>query len=477
MRNYFRNYPHNFKYVAVAQGLFCMGFFSLKSLFVLYALRRFNISQAEIFPLNAMFMALCYATSFLGGFIADNIISPRQTLICGGILTTIGMGLFCVSHLEFLYAAMAFISLGTGLFKPNFSTAISLMFDDPANELKKAAFSKLYVAMNVGSLIGILVISVLDMQNIWYYNLVFVAISFILSAAAFYKMPCELRLSYTKIKPGHPTNHKLGMAIIIATLVIIYAIFKNIESSDYIMSIIMMITIIWYLYILYVSNKSERYNLLKLFFYYGLFIISCALFEQVSSSLMIFINTQVDRQFFGITLPSSLFMATNPTLILVFSILLPYITKLNYKKYCTTNLAKFVIGYGFLCLSFGILALRDQYFHQESTSFIWILASFSLQTVAEWSIVPVGFAIAANYAPARYLGLLISFWLTGIAYGHLLAGKLANWSVESSDGKISRNYGQFFTDLMLLSGTVFIMLLLIQFGLMLIKQRRTLSSH
>src|SRR5690242_18084443 len=83
-----------FNSIYLTQPLFNACFYGLKSIFVLYVIYQFSLVKGEAISLYATFMSLCYATSLLGGYIADKWMGVKDTVTLGGVLTV--LGLFCI---------------------------------------------------------------------------------------------------------------------------------------------------------------------------------------------------------------------------------------------------------------------------------------------------------------------------------------------------------------------------------------------
>src|SRR5215207_3135917 len=67
------------------------------------------------------YLALVYFTPFLGGILADRLLGYRITVVMGCIGMAIGHVLLAFPTEGMLYAALASLIIGNGLFKPNIS--------------------------------------------------------------------------------------------------------------------------------------------------------------------------------------------------------------------------------------------------------------------------------------------------------------------------------------------------------------------
>jgi proton-dependent oligopeptide transporter, POT family len=78
--NFFKRYPAGFSGLFLTQVFYICSFYGLKSIFVLYAISQFSFSEKEAVSLYAAFMALSYACSLIGGWIADKSLGIKHTL-------------------------------------------------------------------------------------------------------------------------------------------------------------------------------------------------------------------------------------------------------------------------------------------------------------------------------------------------------------------------------------------------------------
>jgi proton-dependent oligopeptide transporter, POT family len=102
------------------------------------------------------FMAACYLTPLLGGFLADRVLGRYKTIlyfsgpyvlghiILGGWETRTG-----------LFISLGLLALGSGSIKPNTSTLMGQMYEEQKKgALLSEAFSYFYAAINIGSAIA-----------------------------------------------------------------------------------------------------------------------------------------------------------------------------------------------------------------------------------------------------------------------------------------------------------------------------------
>ncbi len=100
------------------------------------------------------FIALVFLTPFLGGLLADRLLGLRLSISIGGILMGLGyIGLSIKGETAF-YISLLFIIVGNGFFKPNISTLLGNVYNDPKYiNLKSTGYNIFYLGINIGAFI------------------------------------------------------------------------------------------------------------------------------------------------------------------------------------------------------------------------------------------------------------------------------------------------------------------------------------
>ncbi|OJX03713.1 MAG: hypothetical protein BGO76_00105 [Caedibacter sp. 38-128] len=459
----FTQYPSGFTPLFITQVLFNFGFYGFKALFLLYAIDSLALKEQEAITFFSAFMSLSYATSLIGGTLADKITGSRNTLLIGGGFCCIAVLLLIILPKTSVYVAMSLLSVGLGCYKPNFSTMLSRLFENNQDPLKDSAFTTLYIAMNIGSFLGPLVSSFISVTYGWQFGLMIILISFISGTLLFFKRS-QLPMSFIKKTKNLAILKSLFILILIACL--IYYLFKYKVYFHGLMGIIVSLSIALFIILFFKATPLERKNLLKAIYYIILFALFCALYEQCGSSLLLFFERFIDRQIFNLTIPPSSLLSINPILVLMLGIIIPFVTnKFFLKNIELEGFTKFSIGFFLTSLSFGLLCLAAFQGHIP-ISILWMLSAILFQTIGEFFIVPVGFSNISKLVPQKYIGFMMGLWLMAISYGHYLAGLMANYLLNTNDGKFVNtleSFSQFFMKLSILPLIVSIFLIFLTF--------------
>lgn len=440
--------PIDFKPIYIAQVLFNISFYGIRSIFILYAVNSLLLDDAQAFRFFSTFMTLCYGTSLIGGYMADKGLGVKNTIIAGGILSSLGFLCILLPIPDFLFLGLALSSLGSGYFKPNLLTAAGLLFKDPKDPQKGRVYSILYMVMNLGALVAPLVCGFVGKTYGWHYGIMVIAFIFSVSTYFVYKT-MRFHPSYKEERLIPKWQIFWGNLALIALL---YSLFKYQGSFHSLMGAITCGSILCLGRIFYDCNPQEKKDLSTVMAYVLLFAFFCALFEQEATSLMLFFERAVDRQVGGFIIPPSFFLSLGSFFVLVCNPLLLFISSrwLEAKK----PMNGFVkVGCGFLCVgcSFGILTLGIK-INVLPIPLAWIVGALFVQTIGELWVAPVSFTKISQHAPPRFKSTLMAFWSMAIAYGHYFSGVIAQFSLSGNIlfEHALEGYGTFFTHLALL---------------------------
>ena len=103
----------------------------------------------------------------IGGWLADNYLGQRKSIIAGGTLMAAGQFMLGTPHAWipgqealFFYVGLGLLIAGNGLFKPNISTMVGDLYGE-GDHRRDGAFTIFYMGINVGAFLsGIVVGSV-----------------------------------------------------------------------------------------------------------------------------------------------------------------------------------------------------------------------------------------------------------------------------------------------------------------------------
>ena len=111
-------------------------YYGMRALLVLYLTAQFlngglGFSAQSASLVYGVFTGLVYFTPLIGGYIADNYIGQRRSIVIGSLLMIAGhLSLASVQALPALYTGLTLLILGNGMFKPNISVMVGGLYPD-----------------------------------------------------------------------------------------------------------------------------------------------------------------------------------------------------------------------------------------------------------------------------------------------------------------------------------------------------------
>jgi len=136
-------------------------FYGMRALLVLFLVSALGIGgwdwpRENALALYGTYLALLYLTPIIGGTLADKYLGNRKAIIIGAIIMTLGHASMAIeSNPFFLYLGLGLLVIGTGFFKPNMSSFISILYKDHP-EKKDGAYTIFYMGVNAGAFLGIM---------------------------------------------------------------------------------------------------------------------------------------------------------------------------------------------------------------------------------------------------------------------------------------------------------------------------------
>ena len=136
-------------------------FYGMRALLVLFLVSALGIGgwdwpRENALALYGTYLALLYLTPIIGGTLADKYLGNRKAIIIGAVVMTLGHASMAIeSNPFFLYTGLALLIIGTGFFKPNMTSFISVLYKDFPDK-KDGAYTIFYMGVNAGAFLGIM---------------------------------------------------------------------------------------------------------------------------------------------------------------------------------------------------------------------------------------------------------------------------------------------------------------------------------
>ena len=154
----FKGQPKGLFALALANTGERFGYYTMLAILTLLMQARFGWSEAAAGQVYAIFLAGVYFMPLLGGIIADKIgygkcvVLGIAVMFLGYLSLSVPSGNGAGAKV-LMFAGLALVAMGTGLFKGNLQVLVGNLYDDPKYAAKRdSAFSLFYMAINIGAM-------------------------------------------------------------------------------------------------------------------------------------------------------------------------------------------------------------------------------------------------------------------------------------------------------------------------------------
>ncbi|MCR9937052.1 MULTISPECIES: peptide MFS transporter [Vibrio diabolicus subgroup] len=351
-------------------------------------------STKDALDLYGIYTGLVYITPLIGGYLADNYLGQRRSILLGGALMAIGQFTLAlpadalgIGSLHSFYLGLGLLITGNGLFKPNISTMVGDLYKEGDNR-RDGAFTIFYMGINLGALLAGVVSGSVTTSYGWKAGFVAAGVGMIISLV----MQMVLAQSWLG-DIGREPAAKRDLSN------------KNSTTKQ--------------------PLTKEEVNRLKVILVMSLFtIVFWAGFEQAGGLMNIYTQQYTDRMIGGFEVPAAWFQSLNPFFIITLAPVLAVLWVKLGKREPTSPVkfatALFFLAIGFLCMVGAVLEQGGD--TTVKTSMLWLVGAFFFHTLGELCLSPIGLSLVTKLAPLRLASLMMGAWFGCNAIANYVAG-------------------------------------------------------
>ncbi|AIW13371.1 peptide MFS transporter [Vibrio tubiashii] len=355
-------------------------------------------STKDALDLYGIYTGLVYITPMIGGWLADNYLGQRRSILMGGALMAIGQFTLALpaemvgmSAVHSFYLGLALLIAGNGLFKPNISTMVGDLYEEGDNR-RDGAFTIFYMGINLGALIAGVVSGSVTNEFGWKAGFVVAGIGMVISLI--------MQMTMAKSWLGE-----------IGTVPAAARDLENKKSAQK------------------QPLTKQEVDRLKVILVMGLFVIVFwAGFEQAGGLMNIYTQQYTDRMIGSFEVPAAWFQSLNPFFIITLAPLLAaFWVKLGKKEPNSPvkfALALFFLALGFLCMVGAVMEQGGD--TAVKTSMLWLVGAFFFHTLGELCLSPIGLSLVTKLAPLRLASLMMGAWFGFNAIANYVAGLIGS---------------------------------------------------
>ncbi len=387
---------------------------------------------AKAYAFMGVSQATGYLMPILGGYMADQVLGLRRSILLGSILLVFSYLLIMLSgmsiavHGDTLFlAAYALTPAAGSLLMGTASAMVSRVYHDEDVKVK-VAMTYYYMAINVGALLATLIAPSLLESS--YGPLSVLALTFVGKAIAAVNFASHYSI-YDSVVWGKDTQPLSGrsIAFVILYLMVIYGFtlfaFSHIFWASIIISIGCVMGMLWFVFKTFLLKGIAKTKQLIAVLLIIEAIIFFIVYNQMNTTLVLFAQHNSDTSLLGFHFSPAHYQLLNPLLIIILGMYLPKF----YQKF-----PRFSIPYqfasGVVLASFALLLLGCAPAGQDGmVSGVYIALTYVLITLAELWVSAIGLSMIGLYCDIHILGFAMGAWYLASSLSNIFSGHLAHW--------------------------------------------------
>ncbi|MEW5818552.1 MAG: oligopeptide:H+ symporter [Cyanobacteriota bacterium] len=422
------NHPKPFYLIWFIELWERFGFYGMQAILVLYLVKELGFNDDQAYNTFGAFAAILYALTILGGYVGDNVLGTKRTIVVGAITLFLGYLMLSIGNQHTIYHGLGVICVGNGLFKANPSSLLSKLYE-PNDPRIDGAFTLYYMSINIGSFVSIAATPFVAHHYGW--NIAF-SVSAIGLMLGIINYLCLMHWAKdVGSAPDFKPLEKIKLLYIIFGSILVAVIsswlLQNLNMAHSLLALTAIVVIIIYIKEVLVLKGQDRANLIACLILIIQAIFFFTLYQQMPTSINFFTVRNVTTTIFGFQIAPASFQALNPLWIIIASPILAHIYHSLAKKDKDFSMpAKFAFGM-FLC-SFGFLILYLSSHFATSQGMVapyWLVISYGFQSVGELLVSGLGCAMVARLCPQRLMGFMMGVWFMSTAAAMVLGGYVA----------------------------------------------------
>jgi POT family proton-dependent oligopeptide transporter len=389
-------------------------------------------TQVHAYAFMGVSQAAGHLMPILGGYMADQVLGLRRSILLGSVLLALAYLLIMLSGMTvatygdtlFLMAYAMTPAVGS-LLSGTTSAMVSHIYQD--EEVKvKSAMTYYYMATNIGALLAIIIApSLLESR---YGPLSVLALAFVGKAIAAVNFSSRYAL-YDNVIQGKDTQPLLKNQIVKIVLYVlsIYGFtlfsFLHVQIAGVLIGAGCLLGIVWFLYQTFALRGLVRLKQCVAILLIIEAVVFFVMYNQMNTTLILFAKHNVHNQMFGLSFSPAHYQLLNPIMIIGLGLYLPRF----YRTF-----PRFTIPYQFaagtLVASMALIGLGCA--PAQAGGLVnagYIALTYVGITLAELWVSAIGLSMIGLYCNIRMLGFAMGAWYLASSLSNVCSGYIARW--------------------------------------------------
>ena len=411
------------------------GFYGMRAILTLYMVYELGYPKGGYaYAVYGAYCALAYAFPVLGGWLANQWLGYRRSILWGGVLMTIGYFAMSVPYEWAFYLAMALLSVGNGFFRPNVASIVGRLYKE-GDPRRDRGFIIFYAGINIGALSAPLICGWLGEEVSWPLGFRLAGVGMLIGLAWFWFGQRHIRHHG---EPDHPALLHAPVLfrlnrfhlVILGSLVLVPLAAWTLYIPKIATYLVQGMSLLGLLALIMLTQQQQgvaRYRMIALIMLMFFNMLFWAGFEQAGSSFNVMAKDHLRRDIFGVEIAAAVFQSVNPLFLIlfapVFTVIWKRLSDLGREPSIPVkfSLALFQLGLGFAVLAYGVTTADGN----ARISMWYMVLCYLLHTMGELCLSPIGLSAVTKLAPQKWVGFCMGAWFLTIANGHIMAAGIA----------------------------------------------------
>ena len=424
-------------------------YYGMRAVLVLFLTDAMLMDKAFASKFYGGYTSLVYLTPLIGAYISDRYWGNRRSILTGGLMMAAGQFILFAAANNYgpasthplshwlLYLGLGSMIVGNGFFKPNISSMVGSLYT-PGDKRKDAAYTIFYMGINLGSLIGNTITSLVgDTGHANDFRWAFLACGIAMTLGTvifnwgkgkYLHTPQGQQVGTT---PAHSTTVNGIFALLPVLLVLALGILYLDSAKFPVIAPLLGVSVVGIAAMIFLDKsltKADIQGVVVIFVVSFFVVFFWAAFEQAPASLTFFAKENMNRTLFGYTLPPSIFQNLNGFFVVAGAPVMALVwTALGRRGNEPPSPVKMALGLALLALGYLVMCLGVKDLQPGvKISMFFLVALYFFHSIGELCLSPIGLSLVNKLAPVKFASLLMGVWFLANAAANYLAGYMSS---------------------------------------------------